>query len=160
MEFRGEYYLVLEALAKGGKTAEEVARSVDMPLHDVEAVLNTLMAHGLVEARERGLILKKTAYYLTERGWEVLYKWRREVKERLEKAAHLRKAGEVQRADEVLAPVEPILPALLAMGILDLWLYSAALGEGYPAITDEAVEEGAEAGGESGWESWGADEEF
>ncbi|MGC9131559.1 MAG: helix-turn-helix domain-containing protein [Pyrobaculum sp.] len=160
MEFKGEYYLVLEALAKGGKTAEEVARSVDMPPHDVEAVLNTLMAHGLVEARERGLILRRTAYYLTERGWEVLYKWRGEVKERLEKAAHLRKAGEDQRADEVLAPVEPILPALLAMGLLDLWLYSAALGEGYPAIADEATGEGAEAGGESGWESWGSDEEF
>jgi DNA-binding MarR family transcriptional regulator len=93
MEFRPDNYAVLEALSTGAKTVKEIAELVDMEPHDVEAVISALMGHGLVERREKGLLFKKEAYALTERGWEVLYKWREEVKGRVEKAAELRRAG-------------------------------------------------------------------
>jgi DNA-binding MarR family transcriptional regulator len=143
MEFKPEYYAVLEALSTGAKTVKEIAELVDMEPHDVEAVISALMGHGLVERREKGLLFKKEAYALTERGWEVLYMWREEVKGRVEKAAELRRAGRVKEAEEVLAPVESVLPLMLTLGLLDMALYAAALGQ--LATLDEAAELGVEA---------------
>jgi DNA-binding MarR family transcriptional regulator len=143
MEFRPEYYAVLEALSTGAKTVKEVAELVDMEPHDVEAVISALMGHGLVERREKGLLFKKEAYALTERGWEVLYKWRDEVKGRVERAAKLRRAGRMEEAEEVLAPVESVLPLMLTLGLLDMALYATALGQ--LATLDEAAELGGEA---------------
>ncbi|AAL63437.1 helix-turn-helix domain-containing protein [Pyrobaculum aerophilum] len=140
MEFKPEYYAALEVLARGGRTAEEVARELEIEVHEAESLLNTLMAYGLVETRERGLILRKTVYVLTERGWEALHKWREEVKSRLEKAAELRQSGRAEEADAILTPIGPALPLLLAMGLLDLSLYSAALGRPPPLPEDEEVE--------------------
>jgi DNA-binding MarR family transcriptional regulator len=142
MEFRPDNYAVLEALSTGAKTVKEIAELVDMKPHDVEAVISALMGHGLVERREKGLLFKKEAYALTERGWEVLYKWREEVKGRVEKAAELRRAGRVKEAEEVLAPVESVLPLMLTLGLLDMALYAAALGQ--LATLDEAAELGVE----------------
>jgi DNA-binding PadR family transcriptional regulator len=143
MEFRPEYYAVLEALSTGAKTVDEIAELVDMEPHDVEVVISALMGHGLVERREKGLLFKKEAYALTERGWEVLYKWREEVKGRVEKAAELRREGRAEEAEEVLAPVESVLPLMLTLGLLDTALYAAALGQ--PATLDEAAELDVEA---------------
>ena len=128
MEFRPEYYAVLEALSTGAKTVKEITRVVDMEPHDVEAVLPALMGQGLVERREKGFLFKKEVYALTEKGWEVLYKWREEVKERVEKAAELRRAGRVEEAEEVVAPAASVLPLMLTLGLLDAALYAAALG--------------------------------
>jgi len=148
MEFKPEYYAVLEALSTGSKTVKEIAELVDMEPHDVEAVISALMGQGLVERREKGLLFKKEAYALTEKGWEVLYKWREEVKGRVEKAAELRREGRAEEAEEVLAPVESVLPLMLTLGLLDMALYAAALGQ--PATLDEAAELGGEVfGGES-----------
>ena len=143
MEFKPEYYAVLESLSTGAKTVEEIASVVDMEPHDVEAVLPALMGQGLVERREKGLLFKKEVYALTERGWELLYKWREEVKERVEKAAELRRAGRVKEAEEVVAPVASVLPLMLTLGLLDMALYAAALGQ--LAALDEATELGVEA---------------
>ena len=148
MEFKPEYYAVLESLSTGAKTVEEIASVVDMEPHDVEAVLPALMGQGLVERREKGLLFKKEVYALTERGWELLYKWREEVKERVEKAAELRREGRAKEAEEALVPVASVLPLMLALGLLDTALYAAALGQ--LATLDEAAELGVEDfGGES-----------
>lgn len=143
MELRPDNYAVLEALSTGTKTIKEIAELVDMEPHDVEAVISALMGHGLVERKEKGLLFKKEAYALTERGWEVLYMWREEVKGRVEKAAELRRAGRVEEAEEVLAPVESVLPLMLTLGLLDMALYAAALGQ--LATLDEAAELGGDA---------------
>jgi Transcriptional regulators len=142
MEFRPEYYAVLESLATGAKTVEEIASIVDMEPHDVEAVISALMGQGLVERREKGFLFKKEVYALTEKGWEVLYKWREEVKERVEKAAELRRAGRVKEAEEMVAPVASVLPLMLTLGLLDTALYAAALGQ--LATLDEAAELGGD----------------
>jgi DNA-binding PadR family transcriptional regulator len=143
MEFRPEYYAVLESLSTGAKTVEEIANIVDMEPHDVVAVISALMGQGLVERREKGLLFKKEVYALTEKGWEVLYKWREEVKERVEKAAELRRAGKVEEAEEVVAPVASVLPLMLTLGLLDTALYAAALGQ--LATLDKAAELGGDA---------------
>jgi DNA-binding MarR family transcriptional regulator len=143
MEFKPEYYAVLESLSTGAKTVEEIASVIDMEPHDVEAVITALMGQGLVERREKGLLFKKEVYALTEKGWKVLYKWRAEIKERVEKAAELRRAGRVEEAEEVVAPVASVLPLMLTLGLLDTALYAAALGQ--PATLDEAAELGGDA---------------
>ncbi len=149
MEFRPEYYAVLEVLSTGAKTVKEVAELVDMEPHDVEAVLSALIGQGLAERRDKGLLFKKEAYVLTERGWEVLYKWREEVQKRVEKAAELRRAGRAEEAEEVLAPVGSVLPLMLSLGLLDMALYAAALGQ--LATLEKSAELSAEVfdGGES-----------
>jgi DNA-binding PadR family transcriptional regulator len=143
MEFRPVYYAVLESLSTGAKTVKEITELVGMEPHDVEAVISALMGQGLVERREKGLLFKKEAYALTERGWEVLYRWREEVKGHVEKAAELRRTGRVEEADEVVAPVASVLPLMLTLGLLDMALYAAALGQ--PATLDEAAELGGDA---------------
>lgn len=128
MQFKAEYYVVMEALTSGVKTVDEIAAQVDMERHDVETILNSLAAYGLVEKREKGLIFKKEAYGLSERGWEVLAQWREEVRSRVERAIELRGAGRVREAEAELAPIQSILPALLAMGMIDMALWGALHG--------------------------------
>lgn len=129
MEFQPERYLVLEALSRGGKTKEDVAVMLGVDVRDAEALLASLEANGLVERRLKGLVFKKEVYVLTERGYEVLYSWRAMVLKRVEKAAELRRQGASEEADELLTPVVHILPMLLTLGVLDLALFDAAIGE-------------------------------
>jgi DNA-binding PadR family transcriptional regulator len=143
MEFKPEYYAVLEALSTGAKSASEVSSITELERHDVEAILASLMGQGLVERRERGLLLKREVYALTERGWEALHKWRERVRELVSKAAELREEGRVEEADALIAPIQSVLPLLLALGVLDAALYAAALGAVESADTAEALE-GAE----------------
>jgi DNA-binding PadR family transcriptional regulator len=143
MEFKPEYYAVLEALSTGAKSASEVSSITELERHDVEAILASLMGQGLVERRERGLLLKREVYALTERGWEALHKWRESVRELVSKAAELREEGRVEEADALIAPIQSVLPLLLALGVLDAALYAAALGAVESADTAEALE-GAE----------------
>jgi hypothetical protein len=49
----------------------------------------------------------------------------------------------VEEAEEVLAPVESVLPLMLTLGLLDMALYAAALGQ--LATLDEAAELGGDA---------------
>jgi DNA-binding PadR family transcriptional regulator len=143
VEFKPEYYAVLEALSTGAKSASEISSIAEMERHDVEAILASLMGQGLVEGRERGLLFKREVYALTERGWEALHKWREHVKELVSKAAELREEGRVEEADALIAPIQSVLPLLLALGVLDAALYAAALGAVESADTAE-VPEGVE----------------
>jgi DNA-binding PadR family transcriptional regulator len=143
MEFKPEYYAVLESLSTGARSASEVSSITELERHDVEAILASLMGQGLVERRERGLLLKREVYVLTERGWEVLHKWRERVRELVSKAAELREEGRVEEADALIAPIQSVLPLLLALGVLDAALYAAALGAVESTDTAEALE-GAE----------------
>ncbi|MFN3804490.1 MAG: transcriptional regulator [Pyrobaculum sp.] len=123
------HYAVLEALSTGVKTAEELAGEVDMEPHEVEIILNALLAQGLVERRERGLLFKREAYGISEKGWHALTQWREEVKKAVEKAAELRREGRDEEADRLLAPLQPVIPFLLASGVIEMALWSAALGQ-------------------------------
>lgn len=138
-----ERYAALEALARGPRTAEEVARELDLEPHDAEALLASLMAAGLVERRERGLIFKREAYALTPQGWRALAEWRQRAREDLQRAARLREEGREEEADAVLAAYASVLPALLALNAVDLALWTALAEqaqEGADAF-DEAADE-------------------
>lgn len=129
MEFRAEYYVVLEALSTGVKTVGELAGELDMELHDVEVVLGTLLVYGLVERRVKGILFKREAYGLSERGWEVLGRWRGEVRKVVERAAELRQLGRGEEADRLLAPLQAVIPFLVASGVVEMALWSAAFGQ-------------------------------
>lgn len=125
MEFKPVYYMVLESLARGAKSVDELADELGLEPHDVEAVLNTLMVAGFVEKGERGLLLKRVVYSLTPQGWKTLAEWRQRAKAELEKAAELRKAGREEDADQILQLYEPAIPLMFAAGILDTALLTA-----------------------------------
>jgi len=129
MELKSHHYGVLAVLSRGAKTAEEVAAELDIEPHDAEALLNTLMAHGLVERGERGFLFKKEVYTLTEKGWEVFTKWKQDVEQRLEKAAELRRAGREEEAEALLSPVASVLPVLMSLGLIDMALWQLAMGD-------------------------------
>ena len=59
MEFKAEYYAVLELLAKGPRTVGELASELGMPEHDVASILSALEGYGLVERREKGFLVKR-----------------------------------------------------------------------------------------------------
>jgi len=142
MQFKAEYYAVLEALATGDKTVSEIAELVDMEPHEVESILSSLTGLGLVERREKGFLFKKEVYTMTGRGWEVLHVWRQQVRETMERVVELRQQGRAREAEALLEPLGPVLPLLLTLGLLDMSLYAAAVG-GLPSQepAPEEVEE-------------------
>jgi len=143
MELKPQHYAVLAVLSRGAKTAEEVAAELDIEPHDAEALLSTLMAYGLVERREKGLLFKREVYALTESGWEVFAQWKRDVEQKIEKAAELRRAGREEEAEALLGPVVSVLPILLALGLIDLALWQLVMGEAEEAIGFDAGEDWA-----------------
>jgi len=148
VEYRPEYYAVLEAIARGIDTAEKISERVGLERGDVERVLRHLEISGLVARVRKGLVLKKEAYALTPTGWRRLDEWRERAKADLEKAAILKSRGgdDEATAMEVLTPYMAVLPFLLTLDHL------AALGAyGLLGPEDEGVEyyEGLEE------DSWG-----
>jgi len=134
MDFRPEYYVVLEALASGPKTPGEVADMVSMEEHDVNAILNVLLSNGLVKNVKKGLLFKREAYTLTIKGWDELFRWRDEVKAKLEEVSRLRGEGKYDEAEALLVPLASILPMLFSLGVINeaLWLtISEELGEAH-----------------------------
>ncbi len=129
MELKQEYYLVLESLSTGVKTVGEIAGELDMEPQEVEAALSALLAFGWVERREKGFFVRREAYGITEAGWSALAKWREEVRDRIERATQLRREGRESEAQQLLAPLEPVLPVLLAMGLIDMYTWGEAVGE-------------------------------
>lgn len=136
-------------MSRGERSAEEVAVMLGVEAADAEALLKSLEANGLVERRLKGLLFKKEVYAITERGREALGKWREEVLKRVEEAAELRRQGAQEEANELLAPVAHVLPALLMLGVLDLALFDAAVGEAAAWLEAEEIP-GAEAPEDAG----------
>lgn len=137
MEFKAEYYAVLELLAKGPRTVGELASELGMPEHDVAAILSALEGYGLVERREKGFLVKREAYALSGKGWEALAQWRREVERRVDEAYRLKKEGRDEEAAEVLDPIAPVLPLLLSLGLIDLAMWTALFGEEVSDFADD-----------------------
>ncbi|MEM0463106.1 helix-turn-helix domain-containing protein [Pyrobaculum sp.] len=137
MEFKAEYYAVLELLAKGPRTVGELASELGMPEHDVASILSALEGYGLVERREKGFLVKREAYALSGKGWEALAQWRREVERRVDEAYRLKKEGRDEEAAEVLDPIAPVLPLLLSLGLIDLAMWTALFGEEVSDFADD-----------------------
>ena len=114
-----EHYLVLEAI-DAGEAPEEIARLLDLELHDVYAVIQLLEEKRLVEKRPTFFGVR---YVLTEAGRRQLEEWRREVLGRAEEAARLSREGREHEAQGLIDQLLPALPVLVVLGVLSLALW-------------------------------------
>jgi len=114
-----EHYVVLEAM-DAGEAPEEIARLLDLELHDVYAVIQLLEEKRLVESRPTFFGVR---YVLTEAGRRQLEEWRREVQVRAEEAARLSREGREHEAQSLIDQLLPALPVLVVLGVLSLALW-------------------------------------
>jgi len=149
VEYRPEYYAVLEAIAKGIDSVGKISERLGMGRGNIERMLQHLEISGLVSRARKGLVFKRDSYILTPAGWRKLDEWRDRAKADLEKAATLIKRGAEgeDNAMEILAPYIALLPFLLTLD------HIAALGF-YNALkpyVETTAEEVGEAAVEEGW---------
>jgi DNA-binding MarR family transcriptional regulator len=141
--------LILAALLEGPRSLKELAELTGLRRAEVEMVLVSLKASGLVMEEEvRGLLRRRTVYLLTEEGMREA----REARRRLELIADeiRRKAGEgdVEGLEELLTGYSLFLPLLLNLHLIDLVLLQG-LGA-YEWFPEEGLDEGG-AGEGGGW---------
>jgi len=115
VEYRPEYYAVLEAIARGIDTAEKISERVGLEWGEVERILKHLEISGLVARVRKGLIFKREAYMLTPAGWRRLDEWRDRARADIERAYILRREGDEPAAMEILTPYIAVLPFLLTL---------------------------------------------
>lgn len=122
-----ERYAVLEAIARGARSPEEVSSMTGLSIEEVLKVLDWLEAEGLVEKRVRGLIFKREVYEPTSKAWARLDEWRDIARRDLERAEKLRRAGMEEEAGEILSAYASILPFLLTLEIFSFLALSEAM---------------------------------
>ena len=131
----------MAALLEGPKSPKELAEITGMRRSEVEVVLVSLRASGLVREEEvRGLLRRRTVYLLTEEGMREA----REARRRLELIADeiRRKAGEgdVEGLEELLTGSALFLPLLLNLHLIDLVLLQGLGAYGW--FPEEGYDEG------------------
>ncbi|MFZ8824368.1 MAG: transcriptional regulator [Desulfurococcales archaeon] len=122
-----ERYAVLEAIARGARSPEEISSTTGLSIEEVLKILSWLNAEGLVEKRIRGLIFKREVYEPTSKAWVRLDEWRDIAKRDLERAEKLRRAGMEEEADEILSAYASILPFLLTLEIFSFLALNEAM---------------------------------
>jgi len=132
--------LILASLLEGPRSPKELAELTGLRRTEVEMVLVSLKAAGLVMEEVRGLLRRRTVYLLTEEGMREA----REARRRLELIADeiRRKAGEggVEGLEELLTGYSLFLPLLLNVHLIDLTLLQG-LGA-YEWFPEEGLDEG------------------
>jgi len=120
-----ERYAVLEVIARGARSLEDISSITGLSVEEVHKVLSWLEAEGLVEKKVRGVIFKREVYEPTSKAWVRLDEWRDIARRDLERAEKLRRSGMEKEAEEILSAYASILPFLLTLEIFSF----LALGE-------------------------------
>ncbi len=111
-------YSMLELIKSGNDTPDKLAERLNMPREDVEQALSALESRGLVERYRKGLLVKKTAYKLTELGEKERVRLREEASKEIEKASQLVRENRYEEAKQVLEPMEEYIPVFASLGLM------------------------------------------
>jgi len=141
--------LILASLLEGPRSLKELAELTGLRRAEVEMVLVSLKAAGLVREEEaRGLLRRRTVYLLTEEGMREAREARRRLEQIADEIRRRADEGDLEGLEELLTGYSLFLPLLLNLHLIDLALLQG-LGA-YEWLPWEGYDEG-EAGEGEGW---------
>jgi DNA-binding MarR family transcriptional regulator len=115
--------LILAVLLEGPKSPKELAEVTGMRRPEVEMVLVSLRAAGLVSEEEvKGLLRRKTVYRLTEEGIREAQEARKRLERVAEEIRQRAGEGDAEGLEELLTSYVLFLPLLLNLHLIDLAL--------------------------------------
>ena len=141
--------LILASLLEGPRSLKELAELTGLRRAEVEMVLVSLKAAGLVREEEaRGLLRRRTVYLLTEEGMREAREARRRLEQIADEIRRRADEGDLEGLEELPTGYSLFLPLLLNLHLIDLVLLQG-LGA-YEWFPEEGLGEGGAGEGE-GW---------
>ncbi|NPA69725.1 MAG: hypothetical protein GXO26_02875 [Crenarchaeota archaeon] len=125
-------YLILEAISRGATTDRKLFSKLSgLSREIIEKTLNEAIKEGLVEVEEKGHIIRRRMFKMTDKGKRVLEELRNEiltqVRKSLEETKKLINEGRKEEAKQKVREIEHVAPALAALGILQEMIEDALL---------------------------------
>ncbi len=157
MEEEPKDVMVLQAILSGKTDENKIAKHTRLTLFEVASVVERLILMGLVERTEKnGLLGKKTALKITEKGGSELNERMFELEQKWQKMVLLAKQGDKKQFEEMVAMNKSWIPAMIFMGLIDMMFWMSMLSMMGMAMQD-TVPEGYDTGVDEGGGDHGGD---
>jgi predicted transcriptional regulator len=166
--------MVLDAIARGMKTVDKIAKVTRLDKAEVELIVNDLVAQRLIIGEEKKKLFggKKTEFSISHTGLQLLNAKKLELEKEAQKIQQWYQSGQTQQLQQYMDSNRMWMPLMLFSGIMNIMFFmtmmsaigmaptaaetGAAGAEGGEGAATDGGATGAE-GGEAGADTGGGD---
>jgi predicted transcriptional regulator len=157
------HFMVLDAIARGMKTVDKIAKVTRLSKPEVELIVNDLMTQRLVIAEEKKKFLggKKMEYSISHTGLQLLNAKKLELEKQAQQIQQWYQSGQTQQLQSYMDSNRMWIPMMLFSGIMNAMFFMSMMSlmgmALSPAETGFAGDAGSDAGGATADGSGGSD---
>jgi predicted transcriptional regulator len=168
------HFMVLDAIARGMKTVDKIAKVTRLDKAEVELIVNDLVAQRLIIGEEKKKLFggKKMEYSISHTGLQLLNAKKLELEKQAQQIQQWYQSGQTQQLQQYMDSNRMWIPLMLFSGIMNAMFFMSMMslmgmalnpaetgfagGEGAAADGGAAGAEG-DAGAEAGGGDFGGD---
>jgi predicted transcriptional regulator len=166
------HFMVLDAIARGIKTVDKIAKVTKLSKSDVELIVNDLVTQRLVIGEERKKLFagKQTEFVISHTGLQLLNAKKLELEKQAQQIQQWYQGGQTQQLQSYMDNNRMWIPMMLFSGIMNAMFFmsmTSLMGIAMsPAETGFAGDDGSSAGaadasgGDAGTDASGGDFSF
>src|SRR5215208_4173545 len=170
------HFIVLDAIGRGIKSFDKIAKVTRLDKAQVELILNDLIEQRLViRTEKKGLLGRKVELTLSHTGLQLLNNKKQELEKQMQQIQQWQSNGQTQQLQSYMDNNRMWMPMMLFSGILNALFFTSMIsmlvmamtpaesglvvGEGAGTVADSGESAGAEDGG-AGADSGGGGADF
>jgi hypothetical protein len=155
------HFLVLDAISRGMKKIDGIAKVTKLSKDEVELIVNDLVAQKiLIKNEKKGFFgNKKVEFYIAETGMKILNTKKQELAEKSERLQQLYETGDKSQIQSFMDSNRMWIPMMLFSGIMNMVFFASMMsfmGMGMNPAESTMTEGQVDQSGASGTEDTGA----
>ena len=120
--------IVLNAIVKGAKKFDKIAKITKISVNELNEILQRLENRGLIVLNEKkGFFGPKKELNLTEKGGKELEERKFELEKNWNNMITIWKSGDKQKLQQHMDEKRSIIPSMMFLGIMDMMMFSTMM---------------------------------
>jgi hypothetical protein len=122
------HFMVLDAVARGMKTADKISKVTRLDKPEVESILNDLTVQLLVvKMKKKGLFRNKIEFTINETGQKLLGSKKRELEQKAKDIEQAYGKGNTAQLQSLLEADRAWMPMMLFSGLMNIMFFSSMM---------------------------------
>ncbi len=151
------HFMVLDAIARGMKKIDSIAKVTKLSKDEVELIVNDLVTQKiLIKNVKKGFFgNKKIEFHIAETGMKILNSKKEELAEKSQRLQQLYESGDRSQVQSFMDSNRMWIPMMLFSGIMNMLFFASmmsfmgmAMNPAESAVTEGQVDQGAAGGAE------------
>lgn len=163
------HFMVLDAIARGMKTVDKIAKVTRLDRAEIELIVNDLVSQRLVIGEEKKKLFggKKTEFSISHTGMQLLNAKKLELEKQAQQIQQWYQSGQTQQIQQYMDSNRMWMPLMLFSGIMNIMFFMSMMSlmgmamspaeSGFAGGEGAAADGGAGAEGDAGADAGGGD---